>query len=453
MKQLSSSAITWLSLIFEERFGHNFKLVPVKNGISMTLTNENEGEIFFPHTFMEFFESHSDISFTTWDAEAEGWISALKEPLPAPGVANFSTRVIELDNQAIKKVYIKYDILGLMYWMLNRIEEIGRTDLDIHDRFPAIYSHAYKYNYLERPIVDEWLYILRQVIQYVWPSLELKQHHFCMKVSHDVDRPSRYGFRSMFDLIKGLFKDLVIKKNILSLYNCILTRSNIYNYIHERDPANTFSWIMRQSEINNLQSTFYFISGTSCSKRDADYNIDHPSIIRLMKEIYSRGHKIGLHPSYNTYCNLEQLNIEANTLRIVMQRNDINQSEIGGRMHYLRWKHPITLLNCEAANLIYDTSLGYADRPGFRCGTCYEYPAFDHLNQKVLKIRLLPLIAMEGTIIDKRYLGLGLGEDAFNKFEILKQRCKMVNGCYTLLWHNTELMEEDKKTFYVRLIS
>jgi len=29
------------------------------------------------------------------------------------------------------------------------------------------------------------------------------------------------------------------------------------------------------------------------------------------------------------------------------------------------------------AGMDYDSTLSYADRPGFRCGTCSEYPAFD----------------------------------------------------------------------------
>ena len=52
---------------------------------------------------------------------------------------------------------VHYDIIGLTYWMLARVEEIGRTDLDNHQRFPATSSHAYKYGYIDRPVVDEWL--------------------------------------------------------------------------------------------------------------------------------------------------------------------------------------------------------------------------------------------------------------------------------------------------------
>ena len=97
---------------------------------------------------------------------------------------------------------IHYDILGLTYWMLNRLEEFDCSSLDSHGRFPATSSHAYKYGYLERPIIDEWMHILGQVIQRQWPKINLKVHNFCLQVSHDVDRPFRYLFLPCMDLMK-----------------------------------------------------------------------------------------------------------------------------------------------------------------------------------------------------------------------------------------------------------
>ena len=68
-------------------------------------------------------------------------------------------------------------------------------DLDSHERFPATASHAFKHDYLDRPVVDEWLHLLGQVIQQQWPDLEMKRHEFNISVSHDVDQPSLYAFK------------------------------------------------------------------------------------------------------------------------------------------------------------------------------------------------------------------------------------------------------------------
>lgn len=49
-------------------------------------------------------------------------------------------------------------------------------------------------------------------------------------------------------------------------------------------------------------------------------------------------------------------------------------------------------------------STDYIDSTRFRCGTCFEYPAFNPLTTEILKIRIRPLIAMECTIIADRYM-------------------------------------------------
>ena len=77
--------------------------------------------------------------------------------------------------------------------MLARVKEIGRTDLDNHERFPATASHAFKYGYLDRPVVDEWLHLLGQVIQRQWPGVALKRHSERTLVSCDVDSPFAYN--------------------------------------------------------------------------------------------------------------------------------------------------------------------------------------------------------------------------------------------------------------------
>ena len=116
---------------------------------------------------------------------------------------------------------IHYDIPGLVYWMLARVEEIGREDLDAHGRFPATSSHAYKYGYLERPIIDEWLHVLGQVIQRQWPSLKFKNHSFEIKVSHDVDRPSRSGFLTPKQLCRTTAHFAIKKHDFRSALNAL----------------------------------------------------------------------------------------------------------------------------------------------------------------------------------------------------------------------------------------
>ncbi|AGW94041.1 MULTISPECIES: polysaccharide deacetylase family protein [Cupriavidus] len=113
--------------------------------------------------------------------------------------------------------------------------------------------------------------------------------------------------------------------------------------------------------------------------------------------------------------------------------------------------HPTTMLAWEQAGMTYDSTLSYADRAGFRCGTCFEYPAFDPVAGKALNLRIRPLIAMEATVMG--YMRLGTSEAAWKKFRELKDTCNAVNGCFTMLWHNSSLGNADERELYQAVVA
>jgi len=448
MNTLSPSALSWLSTIFEERFGHCFSFSYQNDKLCMELIG-NKGTITFtPNS--TFTEASTNAPCSNWNAEQEGFVSVIGGVIPAPCMSDLPKPLIQFNTEN-KQAHVGYDILGLTYWMLNRIEEIGSSALDNHGRFPAISSHAFKHNYLERPIVDEWLNVLGQVIQKVWPNLELKQHQFSMKVSHDVDSPSLYAFKPWKTIIRMMGGHLIKRRDIKAFFQVPLIKIKSRRGLEKKDPHNTFDWIMSLSEKQGLKSAFYFICGHTDDK-DADYIPEDPRIQALMQEIHQRGHEIGLHPSYGTYQKPELIYQEAERLRKVCNLAGVKQDTYGGRMHYLRWEHPTTLQAWEDADMSYDTTLSYADRPGFRCGTCFEYTAFNPLTQKQLKLKIRPLIAMECTIIAKRYMNLGYTEKAFKKFIELKNNCRKVKGCFTLLWHNSHFTHKADFEMYKKII-
>lgn len=440
--------LDWLSSILEERLGHRFLLGRDSTQLYMRLEGF-DAQIVFDSICPNFFEAKSSFPCSSWHPEKEGWESILQQPIPAPGQAELVFPLIEKTPSGFS---IHYDILGLTYWMLSRQEEVGRTDLDDHQRFPATSSHAFKHGYLERPLVDEWLQILGQVVKRNWPTLELRTHVFGVSLSHDVDEPSRYAFCSPLRFVKAMAGDALRYRNFNSALKAPWARLRSKNKLHHADPANTFEWIMDVSEQYGLKSAFYFICGRTDRSKDASYEPEHLAIRGLMKRIHARGHEIGLHPSYGTFKHSSSLIKEAERLRKICAEEGIAQLNWGGRMHYLRWETPTTLQGWEEAGFTYETTLGYADLPGFRCGTCFEYPAFDPVAGRPLRLRIRPLIAMESTVIAKRYLGLGTGEGAFRKFSNLIEACRAVGGNFTLLWHNSQFEVKSKRELYEKIL-
>ncbi|MDA8976930.1 polysaccharide deacetylase family protein [Akkermansiaceae bacterium] len=439
--------LRWLETILAERFGHSFHLLRVTGGLRLQLTG-SDGAIVFDTLSDGLTEAGSDQPCTQWNAGDEGWVSILGEPLlPAPGAFQLPSPLIE---KRMADYVVHYDILGLTYWMLARVEEISRTDLDQHQRFPATSAHALKHGYLERPIVDEWLHILGQVIQLQWPDVEVRKHRFQMRVSHDVDRPSRYGFASLKNLARRMVGDLV-RGNFASGLSGPWVRINSKSKLHPADPFNTFDWIMDQSEEHGLTSAFYFICGHT-STMDGEYQIEDPAIRDLLRRIHTRGHEIGLHPSYNTYNRPDEIKDEANRLKRVCAEEGIQQNHWGGRMHYLRWRHPETLRAWADASMDYDSTLSYADHAGFRCGTCFEYPGFDPVKAEALLVRVRPLIVMEASVLSKQYMGRN-ESDALAVFQDLKSKCQKLSGQFTLLWHNSEFVLDSQRNLFKKVIS
>ncbi len=442
--------LRWLSRVLVERYGLPVSLCREEAGcLSLRLEGER-GRILFDRRQPDFFLVGADLPHGQWDAGAEGFRPPLGMPLPAPGDDGLPTPLVEQDAEGW---VVHYDIPGLAYWMLSRQEEVDADARDRHGRFPASASHGGRHGYLDRPVVDEWLDILGQVMRRQWPGATLREHRFTTRPTHDVDRPSRYGFAGDLRLLRVMAGDTLRHRRpqalLLGPWVWLTTR----RALHPLDPLNTFEWLMATSERHGLTSAFYFICGRTDPRLDADYEPEHPAIRDLLRRIHARGHEIGLHPSYHTYRNPKELANEADRLRRVCGEEGIEQATWGGRMHYLRWHTPMTLQGWQQAGMSYDSTLGYAETPGFRCGTCFEYPAFDPVRGEAPGLRIRPLIAMESSVIGASYLGLGTGEAAFERFATLKSRCRALGGSFTLLWHNSELVTTKQRALYERVLA
>ncbi len=446
---ITSAHVSWLEGIVRERLSSKLNVAYRDQWWCLTLVGD-AARLFIDSSTTSFESGAELIPCGEWVPSNEGFEGVLAPLLPTPGMPTSAFQMWRADEDG---GCFGYDVLSLTSWMLSRAEEVGSTTLDDHGRFPAAASHAFRHGYLERPIVDEWFHILRQLAKRVWPSLELVPQTPSMRVSHDVDSPSRYAFGRLGSFLRTLGGDVLKRHDLYGLVRGPKLRMESRTQLSPRDSSNTFDWIMDRSEEHGLTSAFYFICGRTDPARDALYEPEDTRIRALMRRIHDRGHEVGLHPSYGTYRSPELIVSEASRLRRVCAEEGIYQSSWGGRMHFLRWETPTTLHGWEEAGMTYDSSMSYADRPGFRCGTCHEYPAFDPVEGRQLRLMIRPLVAMECTVMAPRYLGLGDGQAALDKFVELKNSCRAVGGCFTTLWHNTYFETQSHRDIYSALLA
>ena len=106
----------------------------------------------------------------------------------------------------------------------------------------------------------------------------------------------------------------------------------------------------------------------------------------------------------------------------------------------------------EECGIKLDLSLSFADHAGFRCGVCYEYPLFDLLSGRKLTLREKPLVVMECSVIDARYMGLGTGEKSFEFIKSLMDTVALFDGDFVLLWHNQRFEDNAETKLYSDLL-
>jgi hypothetical protein len=285
--------------------------------------------------------------------------------------------------------------------------------------------------------VNEYAEILWRSLQKLWPSLQRKKSDFKILLSHDVDVP--------FFFSSAPYPKLFLR----SARQALQTRSSLplRSFFQEKDPYDTFDWIMDQSEKLGLLSSFNFIPGGS-SKFDRAYQISDPRILKLFDRIKTRGFEIGFHPSYQTFRNPELFFEELETLRRLSP-----QEILGGRQHYLRFEVPWTWRTWNKARLKYDSTLGYAETTGFRASICQEFPVYDVIDRKPLELFERPLILMEGSILDEERMNLGVTERARQHIQDLKSECRHYGGDFTVLWHNSRLVSEAERDLYLFSLS
>lgn len=343
------------------------------------------------------------------------------------------------------------DIFASTFLMLTRWEEYVNSAKDAHDRFPAQESIASKFNFLSRPIVNEYVELLWAIFYHLDPEMQRKARSYRLFVSCDVDFPYDPAHRSFYRTLRR------------TAYRCM--KSNLrehhfplLNYFVGKTKPDydlytlRLNWLMTLNERFGNIVAFNFIPLLTDAAFEYNFQLSEEKVKKVILQIASRGHELGFHPGYQTYKDENLFFRSLTHYQTFLTENGLNNQIKGGRQHFLRWSFPETLSLWDESGLSYDSTLGYPDDPGFRCGTCYEFPLFNVLERKTLTLRERPLILMECSVIDARYLGLGRTEEARRKMLELKQTCKKYSGDFSLLWHNSAFHTKFDEDVYRELI-
>jgi hypothetical protein len=436
-----------ISVLLGEILGIQFK-VTLTNRRDYLIKLPNHSELAFSDGFFNNFIS--DLSYLNQKNIPNSILWVNSEFLVQPHLpVLFGVDLLEISD---KKITVGYDIFASSFFMLSRWEEYVITDRDRHGRVASSHCIAGKFNFLDRPIVNEYAEFIWNLLLRLDGRVKRISRESRNFVSCDVDLPYDLSRRNFYQTIKrsiarSLRSDLGKPHFPLMNYfaNSLDTRYDLYWL--------SLKWIMDVNESAGNIVDFNFIPYVTADNYDPKFSFDDNTIRNTLRNILERGHRVGFHPGYSTYNDAFLFNHSLDIFKNVLCLDKRGLSTLGGRQHFLRWSFPASLHMWADSGLKYDSTLGFADRAGFRCGVCTEFSLFDVMNRCSLNLKERPLIVMECSVISSNYMGYGRTDKAANFMLGLKNICQKYKGDFSVLWHNTALETAFDRETYEMLIS
>lgn len=312
---------------------------------------------------------------------------------------------------------LNQDVLAAAFWLLSRYEEYVSPCRDAHGRFLCLHSVAPK-EFYDQPLVNRWFEaIARFLFKHAgMPMPPAASPVFAL--THDVDLLRKYagirGLRqSVHDFLKSPAQGMAGLRTLAGL---------------ERDPYDSFDDLARLKERVSAPSTFFFLAGGT-GRLDGDYRLNEPRTRRLLSIIRATGDEVALHPSYDSPSHEDLIRRQQQALT-----DAAGLPVRGSRQHYLRFKTPQTWRALTEAGLLYDSSVAFADRAGFRCGWSGCFHPFDLETMTQLPIVEIPLILMDVSVAHYEKIS---SEHALERVAGLLDASVTRGGAFVMLWHNT----------------
>ncbi|WP_187263665.1 DUF7033 domain-containing protein [Pontibacter beigongshangensis] len=318
---------------------------------------------------------------------------------------------------------INYDIIASAFYLLSGWQEYHCTHRDRFGRFPYSASVQSKYGFIARPVVNYYFGILKEAIE-AHTKVRLEQRlwetgSFATCLTHDIDR-----LHSAWK-VAGLQR--VKKDRYLSVARLITKK------LLRQDAWDNMQEVMALADLHQLKATCFWMASTAKYRghSNADYEVQHPKYQLLLQKLVQQGHEVALHGSFGTSASSSRLLAEAVKLAVPVK---------GNRFHYLQYQPDLTPQVLEESQLLYDSSLGFAEQFGFRNSFCHPFYPFDFKKRKACSYLELPLTLMDTTLYNPNYMHLRPAE-VFPLLHPLLQEIKKFNGLFTILWHNENISD------------
>jgi len=313
------------------------------------------------------------------------------------------------------------DIVMSTFWHLSRWEERPGSTRDERGRFPAAAALFDP----EAAAADRLVERFRRIADAPRPG------PLTVALTHDIDTPWRWSGARAVAGAAARAKAAAVARRPRELARELRGLAGLPRHrVRGTDPNWCFERICEIERSHGGASTYFVLAGHHHPADGAAPRVYERVRPAVVTQVLAQGDELGLHPSYTA----------SEDFGLIAEERARLEALAGGpvrgvRFHYLRHDAHTTLPELDRLGFAYDSSQGYADRPGMRAGLSHPYRPYDVAADRPLAMLELPLVAMDATLAEDRYLGLS-ADDGLQRAVATLEQAARAGGTVSILWHN-----------------
>ena len=313
------------------------------------------------------------------------------------------------------------DIVMSTFWHLSRWEERPGSTRDERGRFPAAAALFDP----EAAAADRLVERFRRIADAPRPG------PLTVALTHDIDTPWRWSGARAVAGAAARAKAAAVARRPRELARELRGLAGLPRHrVRGTDPNWCFERICEIERSHGGASTYFVLAGHHHPADGAAPRVYERVRPAVVTQVLAQGDELGLHPSYTA----------SEDFGLIAEERARLEALAGGpvrgvRFHYLRHDAHTTLPELDRLGFAYDSSQGYADRPGMRAGLSHPYRPYDVAADRPLAMLELPLVVMDATLAEDRYLGLS-ADDGLQRAVATLEQAARAGGTVSILWHN-----------------
>ena len=339
------------------------------------------------------------------------------------GINDLEIKVMDWDGipcffSAGEKSTLPFDIFSASFFLLSRYEEYLPHVKDSVGRFPVKESIAYRYKFLELPVVDLWAFKMLDALKERFPEIEHREKSYNFTSIINVTTSHAFAMRGLARTLGGFLLDLGSFK-----FRSIAERFSVLLGLR-KDPFDNFYNLVDIHKKFPIKTMFFF-QFAKHSAHDKNISTNNNKFRYLIKSVADYS-EVSLSTSFLSSTDKTVLKEEKKQLASLINR-PVNYS----RLRYNRVNVPATYRNLVETEFTDDFSMGYTHEIGFRAGTCTPFHFYD-INMEVRQSLKVHPFAMH----DYALLNFNNKEEVFEKMDKVYRVVKQVKGDFVVVFSN-----------------